>query len=66
VILFDAVLLVVDVQRGHDPVGDDAGTELPGVRRETLRSKIRLTWAGRPISRFSRMTCSKKMRPRTG
>src|SRR5262245_56301413 len=38
----------------------------PGVRRLTLRSKIRLTWLGRPISRFSRITSSKKMRPVTG
>src|ERR1700675_831929 len=38
----------------------------PGVRRLTLRSNTRLTWLGRPISRFSRITSSKKMRPVTG
>src|SRR5215475_4606492 len=31
-----------------------------------LRSKIRLTWLGRPMSRFSRITSSKKIRPVTG
>src|SRR5229473_4558085 len=30
VVLLDAVLLVVDVQRRHDAVGDDAGAELAG------------------------------------
>ena len=35
----------------------------PGVRRLILRSKIRLTWLGRPMSKFSRITSSKKTRP---
>ena len=35
----------------------------PGVRRVTLRSNTRLTWPGRPISRFSQIASSKKMRP---
>ncbi len=31
-----------------------------------LRLKISETWLGRPMSRLSRMTCSKKIRPETG
>jgi len=42
----------------------------PGVGRRPVRirwrSKTRLTWSGRPISRLSRMTWSKKIRPETG
>lgn len=42
----------------------------PGVARGPLRisrrSKTRLTWSGRPRSRLSRITCSKKIRPETG
>jgi len=37
-----------------------------GPRRRIRRSKTRLTWSGRPMSRLSRMTCSKKTRPDTG
>jgi len=66
VILLDAALLVVDVQRRHDAVGDDPGAPASRVRRVTLRSNIRLTWLGRPMSRLSRITCSKKTRPVSG
>ena len=42
----------------------------PGVLLRPLRmmrrSKIRLTWSGRPMSRLSCSTCSKKIRPETG
>jgi hypothetical protein len=37
-----------------------------GPLRITRRSKTRLIWSGRPMSRLSRMTCSKKIRPLTG
>ena len=37
-----------------------------GPRRISLRSKTRATWSGRPMSRLSRMTCSKNIRPETG
>ena len=37
-----------------------------GVRRLTRRSKINCTWSGRPMSRFSRITSSKKTRPASG
>ena len=66
VVLLDTRLLVVDIQRGNDALGNEAGTEAAGVRRLILRSKTRLTWLGRPISRFSRITSSKKTRPVTG
>src|SRR5258705_12494675 len=43
---------------------------LPGVARGPVRMmrrpKIRPTWSGRPMSRLSRMACSKKIRPATG
>ncbi len=42
----------------------------PGVAyrplRTSLRAKTSATWSGRPMSRLSRMTCSKKIRPATG
>ena len=42
----------------------------PGVARGPLRmmrrAKMSPTWSGRPMSRLSRMTCSKKIRPVTG
>ena len=42
----------------------------PGVALRPLRmmrrSKIRLIWSGRPMSRLSCSTCSKKIRPETG
>ena len=38
----------------------------PGVLRVTLRSKMSATLEGRPMSRFSRITSSKKTRPVTG
>ena len=60
VVLLDAGVLVVDVQRRNHAVGQDAGAEAPGVRWFTRRSKISCTWSGRPRSRFSRMTSSKK------
>ena len=37
-----------------------------GVRRLTRRLKINCTWSGRPMSRFSRTTSSKKTRPCAG
>ena len=39
---------------------------LPEVRRPTRRSKINCTWLGRPMSRFSRITSSKKTLAVTG
>src|SRR5690348_16494607 len=38
----------------------------PGVLRRTCRAKISATRSGRPMSRLSRMVCSKKIRPETG
>ena len=42
----------------------------PGVARGPLRmirrAKISPTWSGRPMSRLSRISCSKKIRPVTG
>src|SRR5205814_10010687 len=38
----------------------------PGVRGVNLRSKMRTTWSGRPRSRWSRITRSKKARPAWG
>ena len=67
VILLDAGVLVIDVQRGNHPVGDHARAEPAGRARVlTRRSKINCTWLGRPMSRFSRITSSKKTRPVTG
>src|SRR6478672_649754 len=40
--------------------------KLPGVALVTPRSKISCTCLGRPISRFSRITSSKKILPLTG
>jgi hypothetical protein len=65
VILLDAALLVVNVQRRHTP-SVITRYETGPARRPTLRSNTKLTWLGRPISRFSRMTSSKKTRPVTG
>ena len=42
----------------------------PGVAgrplRRIRRAKTSATWSGRPLSRLSRMTCSKKIRPAAG
>jgi hypothetical protein len=40
VVLLDVAALVVDVQRGDDPLGDDPVRNRPGVRRVTLRAKM--------------------------
>jgi hypothetical protein len=39
---------------------------VPGVRLVIRRSKVNITWEGRPMSRWSRMTPSKKGRPAAG
>ena len=59
-------LLVVDVQRRHYAVGDDAGAEWPRCAAGSPCGRIPAHSAGRPRSRFSRITSSKKMRPVTG
>src|SRR6478609_2286938 len=70
VVLLGSGVLVIDVQARGDPVGDHPSPEparcairAGGIRR---RPKTRVTRSGRPMSRFSRMTCSKKTRPDTG
>ena len=66
VVLLDPRVLVVDVQRGVTPSVITRVRNRPGVRLVTRRSKMSWTWSGRPMSRFSRMTSSKKTRPVTG
>jgi hypothetical protein len=51
-VLLDERALVVDAEKGRDACGDDARAKAPGVRRVTLRSKMRATlvgnWRGQP------------------
>jgi hypothetical protein len=66
VILLDAGTLVVDVQQGITPSVMTRVRKAPGVAWVMLRSKISCTCLGRPRSRFSRITCSKKILLLTG
>jgi hypothetical protein len=63
VVLLDPARLVVDVQVGHDASGDDPGSERSRRRTDDLAVEMSPTWSGRPRSRFSRITPSKKIRP---
>jgi hypothetical protein len=60
--------VVADVLDGQEPsVGGEADLPQGGqVVEPFARSKMRLTRSGRPMSRLSRMTCSKKTRPDRG
>src|ERR1700730_1041117 len=67
VILLDPGVLVIDVEReGVTPWVRMRVRIRRGVRRVMRRSKISWTSSGRPISRLSRITCSKNSRPCTG
>ena len=63
VILLDAGSFVIHMEGGSHPVGDHPVRNKPGVREVTRRSKRSCTCLGRPRSRFSGITSSKKMRP---
>jgi hypothetical protein len=74
-VLLDVGVLVRDVQAGSDPGGDDASPVAvrgrwraagAGVRRVIRLGNSRLIRSGRPRSRVSRITASKKCRPWTG
>jgi hypothetical protein len=65
-VLLDLGLLVLDVQRGHDPLGQDARAEAPRRAARDAPVENELHLRGRPRSRFSRITSSKKQRPVRG
>ena len=65
-VLLDLCVLVVDVERRHHAVGDDAGAETARGAPADLAVEDQADLSGRPISRLSRITSSKKMRPVTG
>ncbi|HUK68364.1 MAG TPA: hypothetical protein VLW50_06375, partial [Streptosporangiaceae bacterium] len=70
VVLLDLGVLVVHVQARGDPVGDDPGPEPAGGGPPSGADQVAVEdeadLSGRPISRLSRMTWSKKIRPETG
>jgi hypothetical protein len=63
VVLLDPARLVVDVQVRHDAVGDDSCPEATRGLADDLAVEMSPIWSGRPRSRFSRITPSKKIRP---
>src|SRR5262249_9797820 len=65
VVLLDARTLIVNVH-GWTPSVMTRVRKLPGVLLVPPRSKISCTCLGRPMSRFSRITSSKKILPLTG
>jgi hypothetical protein len=69
-VLLDSGVLVVHIQAGGHTLGDYPGMEHSGcaARSAAYQPAIedQATWSGRPMSRLSRMTCSKNIRPATG
>jgi len=63
VVLLDLGVLVVDVQRRLHAVVDHPGPKPPRVVLMRWRAKMSETRSGRPASRLSRITSSKKTRP---
>ena len=57
---------IVHVERGDHAIGDHPGAKQAGVLLVTQRSKMSCTCLGRPMSKFSRITSSKKILPVTG